>query len=596
MPNDVINTVTVNGTAYGIGGGGHTIKNPAGTAMTQRSNLQFVDLTVTDDSTNDATKVESVHVIQSESELENLPDGLYMLNDDEDTVIDGNLVGYDNTNSDLNAENVQDAIDEVVETLDDKVDKVTSATNGNLAGLDATGNLTDSGWNGAKDTRNISGNPISITGLKSNQLAINPIITFEPIQAGSGTPSPDNIREISGYDKVEVESCGKNLVDESTIDSRDVTGTGTYRAGLAPILLKAGTYTISWASKTIDLYLTHLKDYSRDDVNTNPYTFTLSQTEWVMLRSGAYSTSQWNVVNPQIEESSSATTYEPYHKTTDLSESLGQTVYGLEYYPRTGKAEKTRIEIDMGDILWDYNSASNRMWFISPTIADAKIFPETDLSSIVCEVYATEKVNSIVNDTSLNCVIGISQNGRIVIRDLAYDNATTFKTAMTGKKIVYELKESAYTEIQLAPHEIALSSGYNYLSTNGTNISLAYHNGELATHADVEQLAETVNELENYIGASNKGTDVDISLYTSASSSYQFPKDGYLVVYGGSSTSGKIYVPLMGNDGGNFGGISMNITGASQMQTMFVKKGLKTYLAEKTASASNVAVVYRPLV
>lgn len=117
MPNDVINTVTIEGTTYDINGGGHTIKNPAGTAMTQRSNLQFVDLTISDDSTNDATKVESVHVIQSESELNNLPDGLYMLDEDEETVIDGNLVGYDNTDSGLNAENVQDAIDELGEYI-----------------------------------------------------------------------------------------------------------------------------------------------------------------------------------------------------------------------------------------------------------------------------------------------------------------------------------------------------------------------------------------------------------------------------------------------------------------------------------------------
>ena len=125
--------------------GGHTIKNPAGTAMNQRSNLQFVDLTVSDDSTNDVTKVENIHVIQSESELANLPDGLYMLDDDEDTIINSDLVGYDNTDSELNAENVQDAIDEVVGSLDNKADKVTSVTNGNLAGLDTNGNLTDSG-------------------------------------------------------------------------------------------------------------------------------------------------------------------------------------------------------------------------------------------------------------------------------------------------------------------------------------------------------------------------------------------------------------------------------------------------------------------
>lgn len=62
-------------------------------------------------------------------------------------------------------------------------------------------------------TTSASGNPISITGLKSNQLAVNPVITFEPIQAGSGDPSPSNVRAISGYDKIEVLSCGKNLLD-----------------------------------------------------------------------------------------------------------------------------------------------------------------------------------------------------------------------------------------------------------------------------------------------------------------------------------------------------------------------------------------------
>lgn len=200
MPNDVINTVTVNGTAYGIGGGGHTIKNPAGTAMTQRSNLQFVDLTVSDDSTNDATKVESVHVIQSESELENLPDGLYMLDDDEDTVIDGNLVGYDNTNSDLNAENVQDAIDEVVETLDDKADKVTSATNGNLAGLDATGNLTDSGV-AANNVVKKSGDTMTGT-LSIDQSGINaPYINLRsPEQTGVGRSMTQLYKSANGTD------------------------------------------------------------------------------------------------------------------------------------------------------------------------------------------------------------------------------------------------------------------------------------------------------------------------------------------------------------------------------------------------------------
>jgi len=41
----------------GGGSAGHTIENSAGTDMTARSNLQFVNSTVTDDSTNDRTIV-----------------------------------------------------------------------------------------------------------------------------------------------------------------------------------------------------------------------------------------------------------------------------------------------------------------------------------------------------------------------------------------------------------------------------------------------------------------------------------------------------------------------------------------------------------
>ena len=59
---------------------------------------------------------------------------------------DAEDVDYNNTESGLTSTNVQDAIDELESS---KADKVSSATNGNLAGLDSNGNLTDSGISGA---------------------------------------------------------------------------------------------------------------------------------------------------------------------------------------------------------------------------------------------------------------------------------------------------------------------------------------------------------------------------------------------------------------------------------------------------------------
>ena len=47
----------VNANESGGGSGGHTIEDASGTALTQRTNLQFKDLSVTDDSVNDATVV-----------------------------------------------------------------------------------------------------------------------------------------------------------------------------------------------------------------------------------------------------------------------------------------------------------------------------------------------------------------------------------------------------------------------------------------------------------------------------------------------------------------------------------------------------------
>ena len=643
--------------------GGHTIKNPAGTAMTQRSNLQFVDLTVSDDSINDITKVESVHVIQSESELENLPDGLYMLNDDEDTVIDGNLVGYDNTNSDLNAENVQDAIDEVVDALDDKIDistkgvangvaeldstgkvpssqlpsfvddvievadynhlpatgetgkiyvtldtnktyrwggteyveiseslalgetsstayrgdrgkiaydhsqltsgnphnvtksdiglgnvdntsdstkktnftgsiasgntgfvtggdaytalggksdKVSSATNGNLAGLNGSGNLTDSGWNGAKNTTSISGNPISISGLKSNQLAINPIITLEPIQAGSGTPSPSNIRAISGYDKIEVLSCGKNLFDINKVlvgtVSNGLWTWGGSTSKLFDLKFKANTqYTFSGyetqsgASKNVRPRIVYTDGTVENmfliaDTARTAFTKTSAANktiDYIQAYWGSDSNAVVTIENFQIEEGTSATTYESYHKTTDLSESLEQTVYGMTYYPRTGKSSNTLKIEDIGNLNWTRERTTDYTRYYA-TISDIKQATTRTLkmwfSCYEC-IYDGRSWQDIVPGQAY------SSMNVVYIHDDRFSSAADFKTALTGQKIVYPI--ATPTEIQLTPHEISLLSNYAYVSTNGTSIALDYHNGELASLGDVSQLGETVNNVLN---------------------------------------------------------------------------------------------------
>ena len=58
-----------------------------------------------------------------------------------------------------------------------------------------------------------SGNPVTCYPVAGYPLEV--VAKWEPTQAGSGEPSPDNIRPISGREAVKVERCGENLMQFS---------------------------------------------------------------------------------------------------------------------------------------------------------------------------------------------------------------------------------------------------------------------------------------------------------------------------------------------------------------------------------------------
>ncbi len=55
-----------------------------------------------------------------------------------------------------------------------------------------------------------TGNPVVCYPVENYPLGVT--ASWEPVQEGSGDPSPDNIRPISGRDSVKVERCGENLL------------------------------------------------------------------------------------------------------------------------------------------------------------------------------------------------------------------------------------------------------------------------------------------------------------------------------------------------------------------------------------------------
>lgn len=99
-----------------------------------------------------------------------------------------------------------------------------------------------------------TGNPVVFYPVADYPLGVT--ASWEPVQEGSGDPSPDNIRPIKGRDSVKVERCGENLLDVSrvaenkdfTVDDSTIHVVDTSGWGASYILLArkypAGTYTI----------------------------------------------------------------------------------------------------------------------------------------------------------------------------------------------------------------------------------------------------------------------------------------------------------------------------------------------------------------
>ena len=61
----------------------------------------------------------------------------------------------------------------------------------------------------------VSGNPVTCNPVEDYPLSA--VVTLEPKQAGTGDPSPENVRPITGWDNVRVHQRGLNLLDFSKI-------------------------------------------------------------------------------------------------------------------------------------------------------------------------------------------------------------------------------------------------------------------------------------------------------------------------------------------------------------------------------------------
>ena len=337
------------------------------------------------------------------------------------------------------------------------------------------------------------------------------VVDIDPVQSGTGDPSPTNIRPISGWDSVHLTRCGKNLF--STFEEGDITNSGiTFDFSDSDVVKISGkstatnassqnkiiggntptpiefrqgnTYTISLQgtvsiSKDNDFRI-FLRSNSNEnlwfgDSTNGVWTVTPESTfvaERIMFRIRSNGTTANVDAHLQIELGSTAMPYEPYQGQS-VTVQLGQTVYSGTLDPLAGVLTVDRVGVAMESLTWNRSTSYSNPLFYATVTGKA-----SDYRKACCSMFRNIGSATIIaaqgfaNQSADGDFASSNGNAQIFVR---LDSATTvqaFVTAVTGQTIVYPLANP--TTIQLTPQQIRTLYGQNNIFADTGNVALEY--------------------------------------------------------------------------------------------------------------------------
>ena len=203
--------------------------------------------------------------------------------------------------------------------------------------------------------------------------------TIVPKQSGTGTPSPDNVRPISGWESVETSVCGVNVWDEEWESGYISNSTGENVATVSQIRGKNYISTIPNASyyfKSPSGVFVYFYDANKEYIGVygsgtriRNNTITLGEdVRYIRISMPSdYGTTYNNDIS--INYPSTDHSYHAYNGHTHTTE-LGRTVYGGTVDLVSGVLTDKMKLIDLGSLSWSYQSTWES-WY-TDYIADVK--------------------------------------------------------------------------------------------------------------------------------------------------------------------------------------------------------------------------------
>lgn len=333
----------------------------------------------------------------------------------------------------------------------------------------------------------------------STTQALDLVADIIPVQAGTGNPSPTNVRAITGYSSVTATAAGKNIfgglafaqklnsiADSSNIDTSAKTVTfnrctdigntllyNNYRSGVGYTLFVTGNITSSGNNNSLTFAGNYINFDSTTKSTKRIYVAPdAADKNFILSWRDTASTTLYYEECGLFEGDVTIEDFEAYTANT-ATISLGTTVYSGTVNFTTGALTIDKAMVDLGDLTWTKEATST---------PDVYRFHAGDLSPVAVASQTTiNGVSDIFKCTSVNSAWSGSENNIIGVADAAvyvrcdtYSEGTAaeFKTAMDGKQLLYELATPITTT--LTPAQLSLLQGENNVSATSGPITLTY--------------------------------------------------------------------------------------------------------------------------
>ena len=326
-----------------------------------------------------------------------------------------------------------------------------------------------------------SGEIVKIENDEEDLTLTSLMADIEPILGGSGTPSPTNVRPISGHTDVAVSRTGKNLLDTSTAEIGTAWNgaSNSARARLVIPLVVGQTYTLKAnGTSTLDSWYGIETDTippsSAGSVLSNPYTFTAT-TKYLSLgfNKTAIASTDIEALKLQLEYGSTATAYEQYQGTTNTTD-LGRTVYG-------GTLDVTSGVLTVDRAIVTYDGSNDEVWQYY-SVAQGNLFRMTQSDRKAGELYTVGAISNrfelVTNANRTNGTMSSPTSGSEYAIDFIYDACTTeaqWRTWLSSNNVQVVYPLATPQTYQLTAQQISLLTGDNYLwASTGGVIDVAY--------------------------------------------------------------------------------------------------------------------------